>query len=508
MSAYTDELATTTRTPIYGVVFTDGTTTYAFTSARVKGADATFSGASEVLVPISYNSDVDPVESRFTLARLRLALTDASSAATPAIAAGLDGWKVTFYEMFWDLAWPNHNIPFTGIVTDTKLNNGTYIVEAKSAMTIATNKRLFDAGATDLVNAIGTGDTIITVTDLADWSPTGGSGVLDPEGASEKFDFAGVQDNGNDTWNLTGVTRGQHSTTAATHAAAVKVREMFVLTGHPFDILKDIFEETTNPKTGLDMAEWIDTTDLATQKTAVGSTLLMRFEITCGDKAMAWIEREIFVPMSCYPYEDGDGQLKLKLFDTVHGVTFVGTVTDAHAMERPKWEGAAERQINSITIEHEYDTETRLFNRTFNNKDQSSIDVSAGKEFSLLIPSQGIQTSEANTATLLANRSQSYLDRFGSVLTTITARTRDVISALRPADAITATLSDVISLPAATRTLTNYPFEITAVARDFRRHTMVIQMLGYPSFLIQEPVFAEGGAGEVHARLDDDVVVG
>ena len=486
------------KSPIYACLLAkSGFPTYRFVSVQPTVNGGSYATAAEIFEPVKISRNADPRESAIGIGTFEFILYDHTGDATRTVSAGIEGYQVDLLESYWGEDWSTDSITtFTGIVTEVRLDDGLYRVTARSPLTLAMNKLLFDGAASKLAVAMSVDVKTAVVDNAAGYEPTGGTILI----GTERCAYLKTHDNLNGTWTIGGLTRGSESSTKATHAVDDEVLEVFILSGHPFDILKDVFE-STDAKAGLDMAVWIDTTDLSTQKTTVGSTLLMRFEIRKGVRAKDWIEGEICKPMACYPYDGADGKLKLKLFDIPSSATISDVIDKTHIVDRARWEGSLERQINAIYTDYDHNVSTDEFGAGFVFRDTSLIQV-AGKEFSWITSSRGIKTTEANTETLLDERGTAYTSRFGWTSPLISCRTRESLLLLELGDTVHATFDDLISLPDETRTLTTYPMEVIAASRNFRTHLIDFTLFGFASIVVPWPVWVLGGPNEVEVELD------
>ena len=496
-----------TKSPIYAVLLTspDGNTTHEIVTASPSNGGA-FATGSKTLRPLTLERKADPRQSRFTVSTFQFVWLDTDAAATAAIAAGIDGYTCQLYETFRGLDWASYKVTqFKGVVSGVpSLVNGGYRVTAKSAITKA-EKRLFEGAATAVHAAMTSSQTTATVKDASGFQTSGWIRIN-----SEDIAYTGKLDNENDTWTLSGLTRGSEGTTAAAHSADDKVQELFVLgPKHPFDIMSDVMTGT-GEKTGLDMGDWDDAANLSAAKTEVGSSFLMYFKITQGTKGKEFIEQQILRPMSYYPIEDNTGLIGVKKFDVPAFGDFVDTLTESHAVARPVWRGLFEDKTNSVTVLYDYDpTNTDVgggrrgkFDNGYTKRDASLI-ADSGKEYSEAIESLGIQSSQANTTTLLSERTQARIDRFGGQPSLLECPSiLSDVELLELGDAVFPTFSDVISLPAASRSMTDQPCEIIGSKRDWRTNTILFTVLPYAPLIFVDTKIVVGTAGWSRTEAD------
>jgi hypothetical protein len=316
--------------PVYGALFQNrtGGTGYYYTSAQtINGAD--YDTAEQVLVPLEITRECDPRDARFGTSTLRLQLLDFDEVVTP-IVASLVGMQCTFSMGEWGEDWSLAVTLFVGIVQEFTLTDNGYALTVASPVVLM-DKTLFDSGKSKIVTGINSSATSVIIEDASNFQDTGY--LLS---GSERMSYATRTDNGTN-WTLGGLMRGINSSTAATHATGDAIVELFILSGHPFDILEDVLSDDASLKTGLGMSDYVNTTNFATQKSLVGSTFEMFFEISNGENAKDWMEREILRPMGAYPYETTMGLVSLKVFGAVS--TTSGSLADGDCLKRANWRG-------------------------------------------------------------------------------------------------------------------------------------------------------------------------
>src|SRR5205823_2348717 len=103
---------------------------------------------------------------------------------------------------------------------------------------------------------------------------------------------------------LSGLTRAQLGTAAASHAAGAAVVELVRIgPAHPIDVVKFVLQNTD--KTGVSMpTALIDLIGLANVRAAIGSSFQMDFYLTAAANAKAWLEQQIYQPLGLYPTTD------------------------------------------------------------------------------------------------------------------------------------------------------------------------------------------------------------
>lgn len=462
--------------PVYGVKIQDrssaGGSAYYFTSARTVNGGA-FDAAAQILIPLVIQRDCDPRESRFNTSTLTFQLTDIGHAAT-AVVSALIGLQCTFYMGEWGGDWTAAAVLFVGIVREFTLADNGYAITVASPIVLA-DKELFNAGKSTIVTGISAGDLAVVVADASDFEDTGDLLI-----ESERIHFSIRNDNGTN-WTLGGLTRGISGSTPTSHAAGIAVSELFILgPAHPFDILATLLAGDASRKTGLGMAAYINVANLAAEKTSVGATLEMAFEITKGEVAKNWIEREILTPMASYPYETNLGLISVKAFGGVSST--VGGISDADSIARAGWRGNYPKRVNKVSYLYNENAVSNAFESSILVQDDGLI--ARDGEFPLTIPAAGIRAALTDTADLLEDRSRAMIARFGLQLPAIAVRTLFQKLTLQVADDVAVTFAQLIDLSSGHIGLVDAPCEIIGVTIDFQNANVEFQLLAHPPIFI------------------------
>lgn len=269
------------------------------------------------------------------------------------------------------------------------------------------------------------------------------SGLAEADGRIVVVSNAGtdtmmISDNDGVTWTdasatvlhkLLGLTRGvtmtDHATVRATHEAGIPVFEI-IRRGpdHPMDILLDSYQNTD--KTGLGISPvFIDTTQIAVVRAALGASIQMEFLITEKVNAKDWLEKEIFKPLGLYPRTTADGLLSLTRFQvpTVAVASFDHNdiVSQDDGTPILSWDANLASVMNSVTFEYDYDPITNQFKSTAEFVDQTSID-----RYGLVpwtIQSKGLRLSLAGTEALIASIADVRIQRYKNGAPKVTMRT-------------------------------------------------------------------------------------
>jgi hypothetical protein len=454
--------------PVYALLITnkDGSGTgYRCTSGRTLNGGL-FDAASPLLLPGSISRTCDPREARFNTSTLGVQLLDINGEIT-AIISTLAGKLATLYSVEFGANFSTKRTIFVGVIQEFSQTENGYGLSIASPIVLA-DKTLFDGAKSQLSFSIGSGDTSAIIDDAS-----GGVQGFQDTGFvlidSERIAYATCIFGGS-TWTLGGLTRGVNGSSAASHAAHAVVEELFILgPAHPYDILADIFSDPASSKTGLGMADFIDTANFAAAKSAIGSTLEMSFEITTGENAKAWMENEIFRATGAYPFESNAGLISIKAFATVGGTS--GAVSDADTLGWAQWLGNYPKRVNSVTIRYDYNLQTDKFEKTFTYRDNGLFVLDG--DFPLLIDSKGIHSALTDTDLLLANRTLAYVARFGLQLPTIGMQTFFSKNTLSVADDITATFRRLVNVTTGTIGLTSAASEIISLVMQLQSGSMM-----------------------------------
>ncbi len=470
-------------TPLYAVLIQNADetgTAHRFVTYPPKGGGL-FATAQSILMPETIERAADPRDSRFEVGEFSFSLLDIAGAAT-AVIADLIGKQVTLYTLDYSSDWTNAEILFVGILQEFSQSESGYRLTARSPIVLA-DTTIFNAGKTTIVTGINSSDVAVIV---ADASAFADSGVLLIE--SERITYTGRTDN-TGSWTLTGLTRGYLASTAASHAAGAAVAENFVLgPAHPYDILSDLLSNPADGKTGLGMADYVHTVDLAAQKTAIGATLEMFFEVTSAENAKAWIEREILKATGAYPFDNNEGLIGLKTFSTSSST--VDTIEDADCLERAQWTGNFPRRVNQVTFLYDWDPVTSKFLSAYPYQDDGLVERDG--PFPLVIEAKGIHSGLTDTAELLSDRSAACVQRFGLELPTMSAQTLFAKRYIEAADDVGTTFARMANLSAAVVGLENAPAEIIGIRHNLMDGNMEFDLFAYgPIFdvLTEEDLF-------------------
>lgn len=357
---------------------------------------------------------------------------------------------------------------FAGIVVDIAQSDGVYRVTARSEISRALSKKLWDAAKTLLNGAVNNSVTSLTVDDASGLEADTGYIKVDDE------IIAYGARSGN---NLTSLTRGALNTTAASHADDAHVTELFYVTGHPMDVGPAIMAGV-GAKTGLGMASAVDSASWLAAKATLGPSYSMAWFIADPVNALEWLEREIFEVTATYPVESALGRIGVKVMDTP--ASFAGTVTDSVLLARPWWRANAQNQVNSVTVRYDESAITGDFDSTYQDRDTALI-AAAGREFVRVFESGGLRKNLSGSATFIGERADSWLERFGAAVPVVEVDLMASQELLEQGDDIEATLSVTPDAETGLRSLVDAPMEIVGIRQDFGAQQIRATLMGYPA---------------------------
>lgn len=469
----------------------------------------------ELLVPLELSMKAEVEHSRFPLSTLIFRLYDTAEAATAIIAAGIAGYTCEFRSCFYDIAWAGNAVQrFTGIVTEIEHESSqAYLVTARSPMVTAQDKIIFNGAQTRLSAAITSTDTTVPVVDATGFDSASNL----PQAARRHVlvDSEIMTYRGKTATSLTSVIRvgatpfaippAFPAHVAAAHSAGAAVRELVgmeqltadndelggtVNDQHPVDYLTTILTNTTI-KYGIGLgAGFVNGTELAAVRTALGAALRFRFLSSEGVNGKTFLEDELYRTLGAYPTEDEQGRIGIKLFQTAATATIVGTITDADIAAPPQWVRNAEKLVNVVIVHYDDDVtrDTADYSAsTYEYRDETLIALH-GRELPLIMHSKGIRSYYtfaglawfSATAAFLQTMAQRHIARFGNKSPVIQVQALFSKNLLEVGDDVSVTLSHVPNLDTASKSITAAPFEITAMRHNFETNVIEMQLLGYP----------------------------
>lgn len=445
---------------------------------------------------------------RFSLSTLIFELQDINNAATPIVAIGLEGARCEFFAGFYDAWFPVQL--FGGLITEVDYISGRYKVTARSPLVAGQEKVIFKGAQTRLSAALTSSDTGVSVVDATYFDIASST----PQSSRRTFlvDNEIIVYRGKTPTSFSSCIRvgafpffvppGFPDTVSVAHSAGAPVREMVGMMSltvdndevagtindqHPIDYLQTILTNT-DLKHGIGLSlDDVNTEELAAVRTALGSTLRFRFLESDGSNGKKFLEEQIYLPLAAYPTEDERGRIGIKLFQTAASVTSVGAVKDDDIVDFPHWVRNAERLINTVIYHYDYNPLTNQYTSTYKYQDAALLALH-GRELPLEIFSRGIRSPFSfgaqswflATPAFLTAAAQRHIARFGNKSPVIQAQTILAKELMEIGDDIKATFSNVVNLTAASRQITDAPFEIASMRFDFRSNLIDMELLGYP----------------------------
>jgi hypothetical protein len=192
--------------------------------------------------------------------------------------------------------------------------------------------------------------------------------------------------------------------------AASQANPVTVGPAHPMDIAVTALTDPDPTGVGIDEAN----VDIAAFEAIRDATpgVTMTFTITEPLDVKAFLEREIYRPMSAYPFTRGDGKLSIRRFDASHLSAVAGDLDKTNIIGTPKLDKNFGTLRNAVSYRIDWNADTADFETTLGPyTDQDSIDKYGEKPE--VIESKGFRSGAATTAfieTSAAARLQRYKD--------------------------------------------------------------------------------------------------
>jgi hypothetical protein len=304
----------------------------------------------------------------------------------------------------------------TNIKKIKKTSNG-YAFDA-AELTDTLNEPIYDL-ADSLSAGISNVDTSATIVDATGW-PTSGAIKIDDE-------F--ILFSGRTGTTLTGLSRGDLSSLAASHSADAPVYFVYYTGninpitlmlqllispggGGPYDVLDD----------GIGLpASKVDVAGFEAIRTANFSTDLYRFYLYSIGKAMTFIQNELLLALNCRIFSK-NGMIAIAILDQVNYSDPVPELNEDSVISNPSWEISSDNIINSVIINYAYSEGEKKYSRQYLTTDTDSITL-YGEKPSLVLNFKGIQ-SDLGGAALVANRASRLLERLSTPQAKIKAKSQ------------------------------------------------------------------------------------
>lgn len=244
-------------------------------------------------------------------------------------------------------------------ITKVDYTDGTYNF-ATSETTERINKPIFTQ-STRLLNAIVAGTTeILADSDLSSF-PSSGWLKIDNEFVS----YSGITYAEN---RFTGVVRGEYYSTPAGHSSGAEVYLAQVITGNPIDvILKTLISaggggtwDTLKDGCGISPA-LIDVDGILALRDVEFPTTQFQVFLYNVSNALTFLETELLTPLFLRFSVSNESKLTLKQLDRFAVREADTTIDDDTIREPPKWSVDANKIVNQVVIEWDYDEPNKKY---------------------------------------------------------------------------------------------------------------------------------------------------
>lgn len=314
-------------------------------------------------------------------------------------------------------AWADYKkISETNIKKIKKTING-YSFDC-TELTDALNEPIFDVA--DSLNAsITSGDTSLTLNDATDF-PTSGALKID----DEFMLYSGKSGN-----TLTGLSRGDLSSIAASHAADAPVFFVYY-TGNvnPITLLLQLLispggggtYDVLSDGIGLSNTK-VDVTTFESIRTTYFNTDQFRFYLYNLGKGMEFIQKELLLALNCRIFSK-NGKISIAILDQVNYGDPVEELDEDSVIGNPSWEVNSDQVINKVVINYAYSEGEQKYSRQYIASDADSISL-YGEKPKLELNFKGIQ-SDLNGAAIAGNRATRLLERLATPQAKIKAKSQ------------------------------------------------------------------------------------
>lgn len=485
---------------------TDDPTIELCTSHTLTGEDL----GERILEPLELDRKAEPDRGRFQLSELTFLLHDKEEAVTAIVATGIEGMSCEFYAGFRDIAWSGNNVQlFGGIITDWSKQGNAYRMTARSSMSSALEKAIFDGASTRLTSALTDSATTVNVVDTLAFDDAANS----PDSARRHFyidseifvykaktstSFTLASRAAGVPWYVPPPAVGSEPDAHADDATVKEIVNLGELTGtndetggtndmHPIaDHFRNILT-SGNVKKGMGSASiQINDTQIDAVATELGAELRFRFMGTQSVNGKRFLEEELLLAVAAYPLENNVGEISLKLLQGAADASFVGTVTDADIINFPRFLRNADRLVNTVIVHYDHQPIPDKFTSTYRYQDDALIGAH-GREMPLKIDSKGIRSFFTtaglewfgDTAAFLEDMAQRHIARFGNKAPVIEVEAIFSKQLHEVGDDVEVSFDHVTDLAGAT-SMVEFPMEIIAMRHDFRTGLIRMELLAYP----------------------------
>lgn len=364
-----------------------------------------------------------PELGRCSVGAVSLTLTDIDEEVTALVALDLFGTEVTIWKGFHDFDEDDYQVAYRGTVQSVRLtpDMAGYEIHVHNTQT-KINKQLFQASQSVI-------DTALTVSSTAMIVSSGGWATFQSTGyALIDQEIVGFT---RGSLYLFTITRGGFNDygrrDAAAHAANAVVQEIFVLLGHPIDLLLGMYYGTAS-KTCLGLGYHdIDWAAFAHARDVIGASYQMQFFLLRAENALEFLSRELYLVLGAYPFVTDDGKISIKVFEAAGAATVTfdhDSILASGGRVDLGWglgSGTLGQPINDVTVNYNYDPTTGKYHSYYN--DQNAASIAAYGRFPITINSAGLRQELAGTDTMVAARVTAILTRYQNGLPIITIKT-------------------------------------------------------------------------------------
>lgn len=283
-----------------------------------------------------------------------------------------------------------------------------------SELSVLLDKPIFNTFST-LDGAISAVDTTITLNDVTDF-PDSGRGKIE----DEFIQWTG-RDTGND--QLTGVSRGDLSSTADAHDDEEEIFLVTEIQDNPIDILLDILKSPDNGTLddGLNIdPTLIDETTFTTIRDSFFSGEEFQFFLFDIGDGLDFIQDELLKATNTRIVPK-DGLISLAILDQVDFSASPDVINEDSISKLPVWQINSDKIVNRLIIEWNFSEAEDKFSRTTVFEDSDSI-TNFGLKKELKFQFKGIRAS-LNGSAIVQNRGNRLIERLKNPLTEIKVQT-------------------------------------------------------------------------------------
>jgi len=245
-----------------------------------------------------------------------------------------------------------------------------------------------------------------------------------PSSGQVKIDDEFILYSGKSTNTLTGLSRGNLSSTAASHSDDAQVFNV-VDTGtvNPIDLMLDIMKSPDNGTLadGLNIAPaLIDSTAFTDIRDDFFSGELFQFFLFDIGDGLKFLEDELLLATNTRFIED-DGQISLAALDQIDLTASVTEINENTTTRTPSWSISSDKVVNQLEFKWNYSEATDTFSRTSVFTDSNSI-TDFGAKSPLKMEFKGVRAASGGEA-IISDRASRLLARLATPKATIKTQT-------------------------------------------------------------------------------------